>query len=100
MEAVLQYMLDELESRYPETIKVPTDSGGYVRVPVQQNAEWYRYLCRRNTVSRRRYPKPRTIIRRCHTIAALRRMLRGDRETVYAQRILDVMEWLGLWPAT
>ena len=89
MNEILLDMLEKLEASYPETVKVPSQHGGYIRVPVEVNTEWYRAFCRRYMRSRRRYPKIRTIIKRCTTIAAMKRMLRGDRETEYAQRLLD-----------
>ena len=85
-------MLDELESSYPETMKVPGREGGYVRVPVSVNAEWYRRFCRRYMTCYRRRPKPRTFIKRCHTIKALGRMLNGDMSTVYAKRLISFRE--------
>lgn len=88
MKNVFAMMLDELLSSYPETIKVPSREGGYIRVPVSVNAEWYRWFCRKYKGTRRRYPKPRTIIRRQTTIIALLRLIAGDYRGVYAERLL------------
>ena len=86
-------LLDELESGYLEVCKIPSPHGGYIRVPVSVNTEWYSRFCRRHTKGRRRYPKHRTIIRRCHTRAALRRMAAGDIRGLYAERLLDFIDY-------
>ena len=93
MENVFRYLLDELESSYPETVKIPSQHGGYIRVAVSKNAEWYSHFCRKHRGRNRRFPKPRTIIRRQHTIKALQRMIQGDRETTYAKRLMDFIRW-------
>ncbi len=85
-------MLEELESGYPETCKVPGREGGYIRVPLSVNCEWYRRFCRQFMRSRRRYPKFRTIIKRCHTIAALRRIASENEDGVYAERLRPFIE--------
>lgn len=88
-------MLRELlESSFPETIKVPGREGGYVRVPVSVNTEWYRRFCADYETMRGR--KMRTIIKRCHTIQALRRMGAGNFAGVYAERLSPflVEEWV------
>jgi len=79
-------MLRELlESSFPETAKVPGRDGGYVRVPVSVNTEWYRQFCARHETLRGR--KMRTIIKRCHTIRALQRIEAGDCKGEYAKRL-------------
>ena len=88
-------MLQELQANRLSVLKIPTYPDGYIRAPVSQNCMWYRELCSRHLTSRKRYPKPRTYIRRRETIRALHRMMRGDRTSVYARRILEVIEWLG-----
>lgn len=83
-------LLEELEAGYLEVCKVPSRHGGYIRVPVSVNAEWYRRLCTRHQSARRKRRtcrRPRTVIRRCDTISALRRIMRGDFRGVYAERI-------------
>lgn len=82
-------LLDELDSSYPVVCKVPGVYGGYIRVCVSINCPWYRaftkqYLWR----SSKRYPKPRTIIKRQHVRKALKRIARGNLEGVYAERLL------------
>lgn len=99
MKKHLTMMLNELQSSWLEVTKIPSQHGGYIRVPVSVNAEWYSRFCSRFQRTRRKYPKLRTIIKRCHTIAALKRMQQGDRITTYARRLLDFMEvWFDQWP--
>lgn len=81
-----QYLLDELLATRLEVIKVPSCDGGYVRLTVSQNCDWYRDFCASYTRFRRR--RDRTIIKRCHTIAALKRLQAGDRQTEYIKRLL------------
>jgi len=93
MQQVYRWMLDELLGRKPETIKCPGREGGYVRVPVEQNPEWYRQLCERHKSPRNGYPKPRTILRRKGVLRALVLLADGQKvETTYAERIKDVAE--------
>lgn len=88
---VYRWMLDELLGRRPLTIKVPGCDGGYVRVPVEINAEWYRELCESHKSRSRRFPKQRTIIRRCDVLRALVLLADGQKvETLSAERIKDV----------
>ncbi len=88
---IFQWMLEELEGSYPVTVKVPSQQGGYIRVPVSKNPEWYSELCKRHIKQRvTRFRKPRTIIKRRDTLAALRRLIEGDDSGVYAERILEV----------
>lgn len=94
MRQSLLWMLNDLESTRLEVCKYPGRHGGYVRVVVSSNCEWYRQLCRNYVRPRKRYPKPRTIIRRQVTVKAIQRMLRGNLCGVYAERILDVMQEL------
>jgi hypothetical protein len=92
---IARHMLDELDFGYLEVVKVPASDGrgGYIRVPVSVNAEWYSRFCRKFLVSRRHYPKPRTIIRRCHTRRALERIASGRIDGVYVGRLLDFISW-------
>jgi len=82
-----------LESSFPETIKVPGRHGGYIRVPVSVNAKWYRRFCAMYETPRS--GKMRTFIKRCHTIAALRRIEAGNCSGVYAERLEPFLtrEW-------
>lgn len=94
IESTLAWMLQELLDHRLESCVLPSKFGGYYRVLISQNCEWYQELCRRHEYPRKRYPKPRTMIRRRETIAALRRMIKGDYTGVYADRIFSVMEYL------
>jgi hypothetical protein len=85
-------LLEELEAGWLEVIKAPGRDGGYVRVPISANAEWYRRFCRQYEVRRKRYPKPRTIIKRCHTIKALRRLMDGQKDGIYVDRLKEFIE--------
>ena len=86
---ILEAMLDELRSFRLEVIKVPSCDGAYIRLVVCANCEWYREFCDSYTKFRRgRY---RTYIKRCHTIAALQRMINGDTTTTYAQRLEQIV---------
>lgn len=95
MNDILVWMLDELRSGWLEVAKLPSKFGGYTRVVVSQNAPWYQTLCESYTRTRRkRYRRAFTIIKRCHTIRALERMIAGDLSGVYAERILDIARGL------
>lgn len=85
-QGIFEAMLDELRAFKPETIKIPARNGGYIRIPIITNCPWYREFCASYTRFRR--GRDRTIIKRCHTIEALKRMQCGDRTTTYAQRLL------------
>lgn len=91
MREVYRWMLNELLGRRPETIKVPGRYGGYVRVAVETNPEWYRELCENHKSRSRRFPKPRTMIRRCDVLRALVLLADGQQPgTLYAERITAV----------
>jgi hypothetical protein len=93
MREVYRWMLDELLGRRPHTIKVPGREGGYIRVPVETNPEWYRELCEGHKSRSRRFPKLRTVIRRRHVLQALVLLADGQKvDTVYAERIKAVAE--------
>lgn len=96
IETTLAWMLQELIDHRLESCTLPSKfgSGRRYRVLVSCNCEWYQELCRRHEYPRKRYPKPRTIIRRRETIAALKRMIRGNYTGVYADRIFDVLDSL------
>lgn len=86
-------MLDELESGWLEVCKIPgRDGEGFVRCVITQNAEWYRRFCAEWTRRRRRYPKERTIIKRCETVRALREMIGGRIGSEYARRLIPHAE--------
>lgn len=81
----------ELEASRLSVCKVPSRNG-YVRVAVTRNPEWYQWLCGTWKRPRRRYPKPRTIIRRPDTLRTLRRLANGEPTgPVYRVRIMEVV---------
>ncbi len=86
---VATYMLDELEAGWLEVAKVESQQGGYIRVCMSVNCEWYSRFCRAHEGFRRtrRWKKARTIIKRCHTIRALKRIIAGEMDSVYAERL-------------
>lgn len=98
----LRGMLRELESSRLEVILTPAPepkhSLHFVRTVQSSNPGWYREFCSLYHC-RRRKPRHRakydTLIRRRATLAALRRMLKGDRTSVYAQRLLRFIERRG-----
>lgn len=92
VQKTLKWMLAELTANRLEVCKIPSRIQGYRRIVIACNCEWYQELCRRYEYPRKRYPKFRTMIRRCATIRALTRMIAGDYRGVYAERILSVME--------
>jgi len=88
-------LLEELESGWLEVCKCPSQQGGYIRVPVSVNAEWYRRFCKQFERPRRRYPKLRTIIKRCHTVTALGKIIAGvEDDGVYVGRLIDWIDWI------
>jgi hypothetical protein len=89
---IVRMMLEELKGSCLEVAKIPGREGGYIRVPVSVNAEWYQRFCRSYLRTRPRYPKPRTIIRRQHTERALARLLSGCRKGVYVERLIAFIE--------
>ena len=93
MRDIFAVMAEELEGSWLEVCKIPSRHGGYIRVPVSVNAEWYQKFCGRHLSRRRRYPKYRTIIKRRDTLNALRRLQSGNYKGVYAERLLDFVEW-------
>lgn len=99
MNDTLAWMLAELKANRLEVARLPSRDG-YRRVVVAQNAPWYRDFCA--TYERQRgtrggrccRTRPRTIIRRRETVAALGRMLAGDLRGVYAERLREHAEHL------
>lgn len=65
---------------------------GWVRGPVSQNPPWYQQLCGQYLGRRRRYPKPRTIIRRVDVLRVLKRISLGITcRGLYYERLMDVI---------
>ena len=86
------FMRDELDAGWLEVCKVPGRDGGYIRVCCSVNAEWYSVFCRRYLRCSRKFSKPRTLIKRCHTRHALERIASGHRRGVYVERLLEFIE--------
>ena len=96
-----RYMRWELETSWLEVVLIPSRDpemaarGGMIRVAVSQNACWYQSFCRDHLSGRkkpRRRMKPDTLIRRRHTLRALREIESGRAATIYAQRLLPYIE--------
>ncbi len=85
-------MLEELQSHCLIVIKVQKENGGWIRVCLDVNPPWYRDFCASYQRSRRRYPKSRTIIKRCCTINALKRLAAGKKNGIYIERLLPFVE--------
>lgn len=94
MKTILKWMLQDLLDHRLEVYKVPSSISGYVRCAITTNCEWYSKLCSSYCRTRKKYPKYRTIIKRQHTITALKRMIKGNHKGIYAARILEIIEKL------
>lgn len=86
--------LAELEGNILEVILVPSQDpecamrGGMIRCVASQNARWYREFCEQFESNRRRpRNKPDTMIRRQWTRRALKELIEGKCQTIYAQRL-------------
>lgn len=88
-----QYMLEELEGRRLVVVKVRTENG-WVRMATETNADWYQAFCDEYAAKRKRYPKVRTTIKRCHTINALRQIANDeiDARNQYVERLRPFIE--------
>lgn len=79
-------MLLELNSTRLDVVKV-----GTLRRVQSRNPQWYQTFCSTYMNKRKRYPKLRTIIKRCHTIRTLQLMRKGLKvDTLYAERLKKV----------
>lgn len=86
-------MLDELLTL---KLQVCSNQGGYIRVVVCPNPDWYSRLCQQHLMLRpnRRWKRPRTIIRRVHTIRVLETLSEGWRGSgTCFDRVLDAVDW-------
>ena len=91
-EEAAYWMLQELKQQRLEVVKV-----NGLRVAVSRNPELYQDLCRIHSSRRRRHPKVRTYIKRCHVERTLRGIVAGTQNTntVYAQRLESFLERYG-----
>ncbi len=88
IEEAAWWMLQELESQHLEVI-----CDGNLRIVVSENPKWYQQLCVCYMKSRKRYPKLRTYIKRCHVMRTLKDIAYGKNPmTVYASRLESIIE--------
>lgn len=86
-------LLDELQRNRLVVIKWPSHRGGYVRGSIAQNPPWYQELCAGEQRGRRRFPRPRTVIRRKDTLRALEKIAAGfPCDGIYMERLLAVVD--------
>lgn len=77
-QALAAEFAEELRGRRLEVCKVPgRDGEGFVRAVIVTNPEWYSWICEQHVRPRRRYPRPRTVIRRAELLRILDRMAAG-----------------------
>ncbi len=96
---IASILLEELEAMKLTVIVVPDgreNSHRGVRAVVCPNPEWYSQLCQSHLALRRnrRWKRPRTIIKRCNTLRALRVIVDSgiNRKFIYHQRLLSVIQ--------
>jgi len=78
-------MLEQLQTHHLEVQIVDE-----CRRVVSQNTQWYRDFCAAHATFRRN--RPRTIIKRCHTVSALKRLIRDpDSNGVYSGRLMETI---------
>jgi hypothetical protein len=81
-------MLDDLESQQLEVVKV-----GTCRFAISSNPDWYSRLCESYKRRRRRYPRPRTIIKRSRVIKVLSQVANGCvTAAIYYERLKPFIE--------
>jgi len=94
LEAMLEYLLRS-------NLQVAVNKTNNTRMVVEYNTQWYQDFCGsyksvcyvyRNSKKTKRMKRPRTFIKRCCTIAALKRMIKGNLKGEYAARILEFAE--------
>lgn len=96
MQQAAWVMLEELKDCRLEVVLVKSkrDPRGKIRQVVNANPKWYSELCERYKHPRRRYPRPRTIIKRWWTIHVLKQFVNGkvNFNCPYPQRLLPFIE--------
>jgi hypothetical protein len=98
-QCIAKMLHDELECRRLDVYLSPAwgsygDDGKQLRVAMDQNPRWYREFCAAYPANRsrpRRRSKPDTIIKRRHTLRALREIAAGRAQTTYARRLLPIV---------
>ena len=93
-----EMMLEFLQRSY---LEVAVNRENCTRIVVNQNTQWYQDFCAcyqscswvyRNGKKTKRKKRCRTYIKRCDTIAALKRMIKGDFSGEYAERLIYYAE--------
>lgn len=100
LDRVEQYLHELETSDGLRVILVPPreemNVGGKIRAAESQNPDWYKKFAGQFTNcrgrGRKKMRRPRTIISRVRTVAALRRILAGDRSGIYAERLTEFVE--------
>lgn len=89
---LVRELLGELDHMRLSVIKFRKDDV-FIRAAITHNPHWYHRLCQQHLKGRKRFPKPRTIIRRAHVEKALRRFLAGKANGyIYDERIRGVID--------
>ena len=92
--ATAETMLQYLERGI---LEVAVNRTNCTRTVVSTNTQWYRDFCAAyvrpsNVRGTKRKRRPRTYIKRTHTEAALKRMMAGRLDSIYAERLMDYVE--------
>ena len=93
-----ELLADLLDSRL-EVVLIPSRDpecamrGGMIRAVQERNAQWYREFCEQYPSHRRwQNRKGRTRIKRRDTIRGLNELIAGKCNSIYAQRLKEVIE--------
>lgn len=93
-----EMMLEYLQRSY---LEVAVNYDNCTRIVINQNTKWYQDFCAcyqsvswiyRNGKKTKNKKRPRTFIKRGATIAALKRMINGDFQGEYADRLMGIVE--------
>ena len=85
---VMLQLMRECRLRVIKVKSEPRD----IRVAVEENCEWYKVFCATYMTSRNGYPRERTIIRREATMRSLGRIVNGQFQGVYIDRLLPFVD--------
>lgn len=86
-------MILDLEIHRLQVVKQRSPRGGYIRVAVSANPDWYRRFCAEFPRTRPRWRKLKTVIERKHTLRALWRVAHGRHaNTLYGERLDPFIE--------
>jgi hypothetical protein len=96
MQQAAWLMLEELKANRLEVVLVKSkrDPRVKIRQVVNANPKWYSELCEQHKQARKRYRRPRTIIKRWWTIRVLEKFVDGSirLNDPYPQRLLPFIE--------